>query len=262
MHHGSAGCFSQAQCSILVDSMSFNWERDSRARWERSGADSDGEKDYGDYTQEEAAEELANLIIELKLSGILSARNACIVCFWAARAGVEGRVAALAKRPDTTASNCSRHFHRVAGCELKCENTYDVLAPGHSRAAASRITFPIATIPPLGALKEELDELSETGFASLVARRKWDQPHSSGSAPFTILHCALSIAHCALRLVHWVLRSGDCRIAPCALCMAHCIVHAAVSTATCDLLILHCACCLGHCPWRSVQSALPIVHCG
>ena len=54
--------------------------------------------------------------MQLKHQGVLNATQVCILCFWAAKAGVAGLVAKLAKPPDyTQTGDFSRRFDQVTG---------------------------------------------------------------------------------------------------------------------------------------------------
>ena len=72
------------------------WETWGEAAWEKSTDDvkwSDiDEPDYGDVPTHIAEEELVRHLIELKLTGVLSAKQTCTIAFWAAKAGAAGPV--------------------------------------------------------------------------------------------------------------------------------------------------------------------------
>ena len=57
------------------------------------GEDEDGESfDYSSVDRKTAGDELVNMIVDLKLRGTLSAKQAVTLAFWCAKAGAEGGV--------------------------------------------------------------------------------------------------------------------------------------------------------------------------
>jgi hypothetical protein len=65
-----------------------------------SGDTDEGDVDFGNVSVEVAAVELSQMLITLKLQNVLSARQACVLAFWAARSGATGMTTELAMRPD------------------------------------------------------------------------------------------------------------------------------------------------------------------
>eukprot|EP00969_Alexandrium_andersonii_P149508 6611105-Alexandrium_andersonii.AAC.1 len=57
-----------------------------------SWADCDGEEqlDFGNVPADIAGEELYALLVELKVTNVLSARQTCVLAFWASRSGASG----------------------------------------------------------------------------------------------------------------------------------------------------------------------------
>ncbi len=116
--------------------MAHSWEE--RDVWEeQSPPESDAEFDYESVTPEEAGEELASMLIGLKHSGVLSAKQVCLLSFWASKAGACGQVAELKFRPDDPSTgHYSRHFDLAAGTRLDDDMFYEVLMPSHRRCDA------------------------------------------------------------------------------------------------------------------------------
>ena len=110
----------------------------------RGGVDGDGSSDEFDYDRvgpQEAGRELGDFIIELKQRGTLSAKQACVLAFWAHKAGAIGIVAKLAYSPDKQSGRFSRHFDAVVGCGPSALDFYTLQTPGHSRHRANRVSM-------------------------------------------------------------------------------------------------------------------------
>lgn len=57
------------------------------------------ELDYSAVPPEAAGMELFEMLVRLKITSVLSARQRCILAFWASNAGAFGDIAKLALRP-------------------------------------------------------------------------------------------------------------------------------------------------------------------
>ena len=69
-----------------------------------------------DMSQEECALELFEMLLQLKLQGINTAKKARALAYWASQAGASGGAANLAYPPGgTSTGNYSKHFDRVVG---------------------------------------------------------------------------------------------------------------------------------------------------
>eukprot|EP00959_Pyramimonas_sp_CCMP1952_P122434 2559606-Pyramimonas_sp.AAC.1 len=103
------------------------------------GTESEGEIDYDDVSSESAAAELGNMKIDLKMRGLIAATDACMISFWAAKAGAGGVTQQLAKAPGASNGNYSKHFNRVVGSDsVESENVYFVDVPFFKRGDATR----------------------------------------------------------------------------------------------------------------------------
>ena len=106
---------------VLANGRMFNssWEGWSSA-WQagvREGRPTEEEDDL-DYTNASpatAGEQLFVMLKTLKIQGILSARQACILAFWAKMAGAGGACVELALKPDYSSGDYSRHFDKIVG---------------------------------------------------------------------------------------------------------------------------------------------------
>ena len=140
------------------------WERDLH-QWadvvvgDRE-SDSGGEDaaNYDEVTQEEAATELADLLVDLKFKGVLNATQTCMLCFWCHRAGVKSDlIKKLSVRPDSQSGWFSTHFNRVLGVRSDDidEPYYEMDVVGYNRGQAVRCSRLVPIWPPLEAIDEE-----------------------------------------------------------------------------------------------------------
>eukprot|EP00969_Alexandrium_andersonii_P241147 10646607-Alexandrium_andersonii.AAC.1 len=87
------------------------------------------------------------MLVNLKQSGVLSAKQSCILAFWAHRAGASG-VKDLAHRPGLShTGHYSRHFDSVCGTRTKdALPWYEVPIPLHHRWDAGRVVDDVSTL--------------------------------------------------------------------------------------------------------------------
>ena len=112
----------------------------------------------------EPNELLAEMIIDLKRSNCISAKQACILAHWAcewARSGAGGLVESLAQHPLTQSWHFSRHFDRVTGLASLHEESphYHLWQPRNRRSDATRSVDLMPTLPPHEALSAEIDHI-------------------------------------------------------------------------------------------------------
>ena len=109
--------------------------------------DDDGDDNLSDCSigeQEEASIELFNYLVQLKFSGILSAKHVCIIAYWAKEAGLSGRAAKLAASPE--GKNFSRAFDRATGMNTHMKaDLYEFQVPGSEPASLSRVPVNMCT---------------------------------------------------------------------------------------------------------------------
>ena len=139
--------------------MARAWEQDIRA-WEQDlyhGGEDDGSGaeqesiDYGRLSPEEAGDCLSSMLIELKLTGVLSAKQACVLSFYATAAGATGFVSGLAMRPDSHSGSFARHFDRALDINPEPgDDFYEVRLPVYKRSEAARSTQEVPVATPRG----------------------------------------------------------------------------------------------------------------
>lgn len=104
-----------------------------------------------------AGDELFEMLFRLKATNVLSAKQACVLAFWAHRAGACGPVRCLALAPDRQSGKFSRRFDDACGTSGKPDGLYSAPLALKVRHDAARVwdTIPIRT--PLEALEAELE---------------------------------------------------------------------------------------------------------
>ena len=155
------------------------WELDSPApsaapqsppghAWEQDGAEASPSagRVVGASASAEAAEdaettgvELADYILQLHVSGRLTAKDACILSHFAERAGARGPVKDLAFRPSAPSGHFQRHLDSVAG--LRSLAFHRVQMPSYCETTHQRSTHDVAVRPPHDALHQEFVDSPE-----------------------------------------------------------------------------------------------------
>ena len=117
------------------------WEAALR-RWEAEVHDPDARQGSGseddfakEPTEEDAAMELGTMICAMKAKGNLTAKDACIMSWWACKSGVGGLVAELAMAPGKSSGNYAKHFDRVLGAGVDDDDLYELRVPTCHRSA-------------------------------------------------------------------------------------------------------------------------------
>ena len=108
--------------------------------WDDSG-------DEGDCTSPaDATDKLAALLEAMFLSGDMPATTLCLICWWCHLAGMGGKVARMAYKPDAHSSHYSRHLKEVLGYS-DTTDMYVVDCPGHSKHSMVRVKHSIQCLP-------------------------------------------------------------------------------------------------------------------
>ena len=124
--------------------------------------------------QAECSQVFMNMLVEMKMQGMISAKNACILSYWAKRGGLVPPGDALALPPTRTGGAFSEQFDRVIGLDsLMKQDWYRLQVPGHCKHEACRTSFSLAVKPAYEAIAQELAEPTDWDTkldASLLAR--------------------------------------------------------------------------------------------
>lgn len=135
------------------------------------------EIDYDNISSDVAESEFYSLLVELKLTGVLTAKQCCIIAFWATKAGARGDANRLSVKPSAQSGKFSHRFDAVVGklpdeCPL-----YGLPLSRRIRHSAVKVWEPIPVRLPLEALADEVDRsLTELVAALGRARSDGDLP--------------------------------------------------------------------------------------
>ena len=134
--------------------------------------------DYANVDATAAGEELFEMLVSLKLEGNISAKQCCVLAFWAHKAGACGDVSNLQLRPDQQSGQYSHRFDKVATGSPRDQNHYFVKLGRRLRHDASRAFTPIATQPIHEALAQQMmaDKDASLVEALRSARAKGELP--------------------------------------------------------------------------------------
>ena len=131
-----------------------SWEMPER-QWEAASggdsaeSDSNEEFDYDSIDAKQAAGLLLDTIVDLKLSGHISAKKACILAFYACKAGVatSDDLRRLGLDPTHQSGAYSRRFDDICGHPQE-EGYFYVDTPINARNEGLRIKQALPTVPP------------------------------------------------------------------------------------------------------------------
>ena len=129
-----------------------SWSELRRESWSSDVVD----VDFEDVDPPFAGVQLAEFIITLKMDGILSAKQACSLAFWAARSGSVGQVHELGLRPDQASGEYSRHVDAFVGTGIGSLDCYEIQVARRLQHDASRRWEDLPSRPPHECLEEEL----------------------------------------------------------------------------------------------------------
>lgn len=130
--------------------------------WDRppDSADSDGsdaeESDHEGAEGEEAGEMLAQMLLSMVWAGKMSAKTACVIAWWASRAGAKGPINDLAYRPSAPSGHFSRKVDNVSGIDLRKHKRYLIKVPATTRFDHSRSTIDLPLVNAHEAIESEL----------------------------------------------------------------------------------------------------------
>ncbi len=135
----------------------LTWEAELHDPDPGNDSEPDVEFDWDAVTEAVAEEELGSLIIGMKHRGTLSATDACLLCWWAQKAGVKGTVAQVAMRPGHKWSGIySKHFDKIVNPTDPDDELYVMTAPAYHRSTDLRILADFSVLPPHDAADEEI----------------------------------------------------------------------------------------------------------
>ena len=116
----------------------------------------DSDDETAPASKEEAGANLADLLIRLRMSGVLSAKQACVIAWWASQAGAVGPCADFGCAADKNSGFYQRRLDRYLQVGEPGQKFYFLDIPGHDRSLATRCVHRTEVIPPHEALAEEV----------------------------------------------------------------------------------------------------------
>lgn len=124
-----------------------------------------GAREPSDLIPHEAGEEFAELLLDLKAKGKLSAKDVCSLCWYASGARVNGPANDMWLHPDSKTGHFQRKLDTVCGFGSHVENGYTLPVPGVGKTDSSdddqRMTLSLPCLPIHECLQEELDTSPE-----------------------------------------------------------------------------------------------------
>ena len=133
------------------------WEFDSDAPNVWADDTPDAEVDYNALSKAECEAKLFEYLIDLKQTTRLSAKQTCILAFWASKAGAGGDVSKLAMAPNCQSGKFSHRFDQVIGHPQE-ENYYYINIPRRHRSSSERHVDSLPTLPPLDACVQHVEK--------------------------------------------------------------------------------------------------------
>ena len=128
------------------------------------------------YSQEKAREVLYELLVDMKLRSKLTAKDSCILAYWAVLSGAEGdSLKRLAKAPgDSATGHYSAKFDSCTGLNIQDPDFAFVNVPVYNHGEATRTVRPIAAYPPQLTIEKEIASIA--GFQKELESYVQDLP--------------------------------------------------------------------------------------
>ena len=173
------------------------WEREPD--WWESDVHWDDESDSSRIPdKQEAGRLFADMLLDLRWKGVLSARRLCVLAHYANLSGAQGPCASLAKAPGSPTGHYQRHLDRYLGTSDEDDRLYRMTIPAHDKFDVERTPMETYVVPPHETLEDEIAhnpllpnmlrqtfdrrELPEAYYAHRVVRE---------SAPGTVYPCVV-----------------------------------------------------------------------
>ena len=116
------------------------------------------------------------MLTHLKSIGTLSAKQTCVLAFWAGKAGACGEVSTMGLRPDQDSGEYSKKFDKWAGVKIHEQNNYPLWLGLSLRHDAGRFWGAVPSRPPHEAFKDELSRCSKPSESLRAALAAGDLP--------------------------------------------------------------------------------------
>ena len=121
-----------------------------------------------ELSEEAAGQELVDYLMDMLAKGKrVSARDVCVVCWFAARAGCKGPVEEVAFRPDARSGHYQRHLDVVFPPDEALAKQYTLHVPGYDKYSEGRTILQIPVFLCTRCLMKNCDnQVCEKGFWS------------------------------------------------------------------------------------------------
>lgn len=121
-----------------------------RHPWERPGYNDESSEDEAgpESEREAAAVKFLDILIDLYLSSVISAKTFATVCYYAALAGMPGDVSRYSYKPGASSGNYQKHLDKAMGFDKSKAKFYELQIPGYPRSEAGRAIMAMPMRPP------------------------------------------------------------------------------------------------------------------
>ena len=140
---------------------------------------------HGDSSEHDSRDDAANILtdmlVELKFSGSLSAKDVCVLMFYARICGLECPAVDFAYKPESLRAHFNRHFNIVLGFGQALEQSYTLRVPGYNHMQGKPCTMEVPCFPAHELLDNELigsPELEEQ-LSHGVANNEWTEQYKT-----------------------------------------------------------------------------------
>jgi hypothetical protein len=135
------------------------WEnRDYGSEDEPNPDSSDDEPDPEKMSVTDCSTEFYNMVVHLKISGVISAKQACILSFWAKKGGLCDPGGSLAVHPARIGGAFSKHFDKTVGLDKEMQaDFYRLSMPAFQRWSLGRSLIDCDVNLAHERLKEHID---------------------------------------------------------------------------------------------------------
>ena len=132
--------------------------------WDDSDQSDDGDAPW----DEEAGGVFVNMVLDLQYKGKLSAKDVCLLCFWAHRSGAPAKVGEIGFRPNAQSGQYQKHLDAVLETKMHSD-WYTVDVPVHNKHDQSRVIRKSPVLLPFDELAEEV--ANTHGFQQVLSTK-------------------------------------------------------------------------------------------
>jgi len=131
------------------------WEQEGYSDEEGAASD-DSENDDPETNQDAAGRAFVDILVDLYLASTISARTFCVLCFYAAKAGMKGLVEVYGAKPNMSTGNYQKHLNRHLLLQDQAESNYDMVVPGQKRDEPGRASVKLSLRSPVEVMDEDI----------------------------------------------------------------------------------------------------------